>query len=72
MSENVPIVKKKGKVALGVNENKLAGAISEALGLQTTTSKIVLELIRGFRAHFVSFLKNEGRKSLMQSSLRRT
>lgn len=59
LSENIPLVKKKGKVALGVNENKLAGAISEALGLQTTTSKIVLELIRGFRAHFISFLKNE-------------
>lgn len=28
LTENMPIAKKKGKVTLGVNENKLAGAIS--------------------------------------------
>lgn len=44
---------------LGLNDNKLAGAVSEALGIQTLTNKTVLELIRGFRTHFVAFLKNE-------------
>jgi hypothetical protein len=61
LSENLPIIKKKGKIVLGVNDNKLAGAISEALGIQTLTSKTVLELIRGFRTHFVAFLKSEGK-----------
>lgn len=51
-------MKKKEKVLLGVNDNKLAGAISEALGIQTISSKVILELIRGFRAHFIKFLKN--------------
>ena len=58
LSENLPLVKKKEKVILGVNDNKLAGAISEALGIQTISSKVVLELVRGFRAHFIQFLKN--------------
>ena len=58
LSESFPL-KKKAKTKLGVSENKLAGAINEALEIHTTTSAVVLELIRGFREHFLDFLKHE-------------
>lgn len=58
LSENLPL-KKKSKIRLGVAENKMASSINEALGIQTTTSAVVLELMRGFRQHFIDFLKSE-------------
>jgi RNA processing factor Prp31 len=44
---------------LGVSEKNLASAINETLQIQTTTSQIINELQRGFRQHFVDFLKQE-------------
>ena len=52
-------MKKKSKVKLGVSEKQLAGAINEALEIQTTTSALIVELLRGFRTHFLLFLKSE-------------
>lgn len=46
-------MKKKSKIKLGVSENKMASSLNEALGVKTTTSAVVLELMRGFREHFV-------------------
>lgn len=50
-------MQKKSKFKLGVSENKLAGSINEALQITTTTSPVILELMRGFRNHLLSFLK---------------
>jgi hypothetical protein len=58
LTESLPM-KKKSKIRLGVSDNKLAGAISEALEIKITTSPVVVELMRGFRQHLVSYLKNE-------------
>lgn len=58
LQETLPLSKKK-KFKLGVSDNKLAGALAEALEIKTTTSPVVLELMRGFRTHFVSFLKTQ-------------
>jgi hypothetical protein len=58
LSENFPI-KKKSKVKLGVSEKNLAGSLNETLQIQSTTSPVVNELIRGIREHFLSFLKHE-------------
>jgi len=41
-----------------VSEKNLAGSINEALEIQTTTSAVVNELIRGIREHFLDFLKD--------------
>jgi hypothetical protein len=57
LTENFPL-KKKSKTKLGVSENKLAGSINESLQIQTTTSAVVLELLRGVREHFLDFLKH--------------
>jgi len=57
LTESFPI-KKKSKTKLGVGDNKLAGSINEALQIQTTTSAVILELLRGFREHFLDFLKH--------------
>jgi hypothetical protein len=34
-------MKKKSKVKLGVSDNKIAGAINDALEIQTTTSAVI-------------------------------
>jgi nucleolar protein 56 len=52
-------MKKKSKLKLGVSDKKLASAINETLEIQTTTSAVINELIRGFRTHFLQFLKSE-------------
>ncbi len=58
LTENFPL-KKKSKLKLGVSENKLASSINGALQIQTTTSAVINELQRGFRQHFLEFLKLE-------------
>ncbi len=54
-----------------MSENKLAGSINDALKINTTTSPVILELIRGFRNHILSFMKSEefGNVDLDQSRL---
>jgi hypothetical protein len=42
-----------------VSEKNLAGSINELLQIQTASSPIINELIRGIREHFISFLKHE-------------
>ena len=37
----------------------MASSINDSLQIQTATSPIVNELIRGIREHFLSFLKHE-------------
>ena len=59
LSEGLPL-QKKSKIKLGVSDNKLAGSITEQLGVRTTTSPVILELIRGFRTHFTEFMKHHG------------
>ena len=59
LTESLPL-QKKAKIKLGVSDNKLAGSITEQVGVRTTTSPVVLELIRGFRAHFLEFMKHHG------------
>lgn len=57
LSESLPI-QKKSKFKLGVSENKLAGSINDQLKITTTTSPVVIELIRGFRQHILNFIKS--------------
>lgn len=49
--------KEKG-LKLGVAEEKLAGAVKEALGVKIERSSQVLEVHRAIRLHFPVFLKN--------------
>lgn len=58
LTEFFPL-KKKSSVKLGVSELKLAGSINETLSIQTTTSAVINELMRGIRQHLVDFLKTE-------------
>ena len=58
LTEYLPL-KKKSKFKLGVSDNKLAQNLNEVLEVKTTTSAVVLELMRGLRQHFVTFLKSE-------------
>lgn len=58
LTEYLPL-NKKSKFKLGVSDNKLAQNLNEVLEVKTTTSPVVLELMRGLREHFVTFLKSE-------------
>jgi len=55
LESNLP--KKKKKFQLGVAEDKLGGAISEAFGVSCTKNKTIVELLRGVRLHFPKFIK---------------
>jgi len=52
LETNVPCGKKKTKVALGVADAKLGGAIQEATNIQCEYGAVVLEVLRGVRMHF--------------------
>lgn len=56
---NLPKVKagKKSKDMLGVSEEKLGSSIQEELNIKCEKTQNVLELIRGIRLHFGTFLK---------------
>jgi nucleolar protein 56 len=55
---NLPGGKKKGKVELGVTDEKLGGAINDSIEHVTCVkSKAVAELARGIRLHFAKFIK---------------
>jgi len=58
LTEYLPL-NKKSKFKLGLSDNKLAQNLNEVLEVKTTTSAVVLELMRGLREHFVTFLKSE-------------
>ena len=47
LETNVPKSTKKLKSVVGVGDNRIAGAISEELGLNMMQSEVVLEIIRG-------------------------
>lgn len=56
---NIPKSKKKGKIQIGVLDNKLAQKMNDQLEYETITSDVVFELFRGVRMHLVNFLKSE-------------
>lgn len=59
IESNIPKSKKKGKVQIGVLDNKLAQKMNDQLEYETITSDVVFELFRGVRMHLVNFLKSE-------------
>jgi len=52
LETNLPVGKKKSKVALGVADAKLGGAIQEATNIQCEYGQVTLEVLRGVRMHF--------------------
>jgi nucleolar protein 56 len=56
---NLPKVKagKSSKFALGVADEKLGGSIQDAMNLKVEKSNIAIELLRGIRLHFATFVK---------------
>ncbi|XP_035231565.1 nucleolar protein 56-like isoform X2 [Stegodyphus dumicola] len=69
LENNVPKSKKsKQPIVLGVQDPKLATAISETLGIKCTTSIAVLEISRGIRFHFHKLVKGFKDLSAVQRS----
>jgi len=50
---------KKSKIKIGVQDTKLAKALSTELGYQCTNSDVVLELFRGVKTHIDSYIKGK-------------
>ncbi|GFR62320.1 nucleolar protein 56 [Elysia marginata] len=57
LEKEVPKGKKKVQVILGVGDAKIGAAISDTLGLSCQHTGVVVELMRGIRQHFSSFIK---------------
>ncbi|KAK3788285.1 hypothetical protein RRG08_027019 [Elysia crispata] len=57
LEKEVPKSKKKVQVILGVGDAKIGAAISDTLGLSCQHTGVVVELMRGIRQHFSSFIK---------------
>lgn len=57
LETNVPKSTKKAKSILGLSDQKLAGAISETLGLSCQHTGVVPEIVRGLRYHFHKMVK---------------
>ncbi|KAH7476770.1 snoRNP complex protein nop56 [Phytophthora ramorum] len=68
---NLPKVKagKKGKFALGVQDKGLAQAISDELSAPCNTSETTLEIVRGVRMHFSTFVKELAQGNLAKAQL---
>ncbi|CAH0492215.1 unnamed protein product [Peronospora farinosa] len=68
---NLPKVKagKKGKFALGVQDKGLAQAISDELHAPCNTSETTLEIVRGVRMHFSTFVKELAQGNLAKAQL---
>jgi len=49
--------KQRSKTELGVGDEKLGGAIGDALSVACVKNKLILELLRCVRAHFTKFIK---------------
>lgn len=62
LEQNLPKVSKKAPHALAVQDNKLAGKISEELKVTCKINDVISELFRGIRVHFVKFLKDQDLK----------
>jgi len=71
LQANLPVSKKKKKSAfeLGVSDDKLASGIAESLNISCNRSKITLELIRGIRLHFTSFIKEMDKDDYVKAQL---
>lgn len=67
LEENLP--KKKKKVLIGVNDQKLAGAIAETLGVKVAFTGVVPEILRGIRMHFAVLAKDLPHHSLNKAQL---
>lgn len=57
LEKEVPKSKKKVHVILGVGDSKIGAAISDTLGISCQHTGVVVELMRGIRLHFSSFVK---------------
>ncbi|CAI5732937.1 unnamed protein product [Peronospora destructor] len=68
---NLPKVKagKKGNFALGVQDKGLAQAISDELHAPCNTSETTLEIVRGVRMHFSTFVKELAQGNLAKAQL---
>ncbi|KAF4042146.1 snoRNA binding domain-containing protein [Phytophthora infestans] len=68
---NLPKVKagKKAKFALGVQDKGLAQAISDELNAPCNTSETTLEIVRGVRMHFATFVKELAQGNLAKAQL---
>ncbi|CEG50254.1 nucleolar protein nop56 [Plasmopara halstedii] len=68
---NLPKVKasKKGKFTLGVQDKSLAQAISDELSVSCNTSETTLEIVRGVRMHFDTFVKELAQGNLAKAQL---
>ncbi|VDM29672.1 unnamed protein product [Toxocara canis] len=62
--------KKDKKVSLGVNDGKLAGAITEVMdGVRCVYTGVVPEILRGIRIHFAHIAKDLPHHSLSKAQL---
>jgi len=52
LESNLPVGKKKSKVALGVSDAKLGAGIQESCNICCESGGVVLEVLRGVRCHF--------------------
>lgn len=61
---NIPTGKKKSKVALGISDAKLGGAIQEACNIFCEYGQTVSEVLRGVRYHFHKLIQGKKMKKL--------
>jgi len=52
LEANLPLGKKKSKVALGVSDAKIGAGIQESCNISCESDAVVLEVLRGVRCHF--------------------
>eukprot|EP01088_Endostelium_zonatum_P005734 TRINITY_DN175_c1_g1_i1.p1 TRINITY_DN175_c1_g1~~TRINITY_DN175_c1_g1_i1.p1 ORF type:complete len:505 (+),score=121.91 TRINITY_DN175_c1_g1_i1:84-1598(+) len=71
LQANLPVTKKKKKSSfeLGVSDDKLASGIAESLNISCNRSKITLEILRGIRLHFTSFIKEMDKDDYVKAQL---
>jgi nucleolar protein 56 len=61
--------KKQSKIELGVADEKLAGAIQDALGIVCVKGRTTFELLRGVRQHFSKFIGQLSHSDLEKAQL---
>ncbi|KMS93959.1 hypothetical protein BVRB_026210 [Beta vulgaris subsp. vulgaris] len=60
LEQNVPSVKSKSKLILGVQEARLGGAIQDELKISCECSSRIAELVRGLRLLFLALRQGHG------------
>lgn len=61
--------KKNSKIELGLADEKLAGAIQDALGINCVKGRTTFELLRGIRQHFSKFVSQLSASDLEKAQL---